>query len=72
MTPYELSYIKNKIHRQISGINCPMCEEEGKGKINKLYIGAVSLEEQIPALFCSDCGFRMAIVLILIESTEEE
>lgn len=34
----------------------------------KMYIGAVSLENQAPAVFCMDCNTRVKITLELVEA----
>lgn len=61
LNPYEVSWIKNQIHRHISGMKCPWCEAE-------VAIGAVTEDEQAPAIFCIKCQMRMSITLVLTQS----
>ena len=44
------------ILRQCSGIECRECG-------GTLYIGSVSLEDERPVFFCSDCDIRILIEL---------
>ena len=56
---------KINMYSQISGeVSCPNC-----GK--KLLIGAVSFDDRTEAFFCTDCAFRAAIPIIILDTGEK-
>ena len=57
---HETSSIKTDIYNRLSNTKCPVCRD------GTLYIGAVSLSEDTPTLYCDNCVFRMIVNLVLI------
>jgi transcription elongation factor Elf1 len=58
---HHLGHIKNKVYNQLSGMECPACED------GKMYVGAVSESEQAEALYCVNCETRIAVLLVLTD-----
>ena len=63
----DITYCKEKIYQHLSGMKCPVCKKDK----HKLYIGAVSFSDKTVALFCTDCGIRIAISLMVVEEPKE-
>ena len=59
------TYEENHILSKCSGIECYYC-------YHPLYIGAISKDDQTPAFYCSNCNFRVAIILALITKSDKE
>ena len=58
-TRFDVSEIKTKIYRRLSGCDCPACGAEG------CCVGGASQLEETPGVYCIKCGLRTAIPIVV-------